>query len=260
MAVYLCGIDETSGRTQRDKFLMSGFLAPECEWTDNISPSWERRVLAGPPRIPYLHMTDMRSPKWREEYGLSRVDADARIDAAIDVIDEAKTLVPIGIEVNGGKVRDNLSGMRVVHPKNGNAALGPDYLCFMAYSYLALKHVAESYPDAKKVDFLVERNGRTTAFIQEFHRGLGRCFEVMERPDLAKLLGKLLPASKERIPVQAADVLCWHTARPKETMDELDLRRWEKLSTKIGFRSTLSGEFIRELAVILSEPENSEDV
>lgn len=254
MAVFVCGLDETSGRHQRDKFFMGGFVAYETEWTLTLAPAWEKCVLAGPPRIPYLHMTDIRSREWREEHGLSKTAAEERINRAIDIIDKTSNLSPIGIEVDGGEVRDSFSETRILHPNGGNVPFDPDYICFLAFSYLALSYVAQTYADAERVDFIIEKNGRITRYIQAFHSGITMSLRALGRPDLAQLVGELIPAGKERTHLQAADVLCWHTARPKETMDELDAQRYAKLARKNGMRARLDKDYIEELAAALTKP------
>lgn len=254
MAVFVCGLDETSGRHRRDKFFMGGFVAPETDWSLAFTPAWEERVLAGPPRIPYLHITDIRSPKWREQYGLSKTSANCRLDIAIDLIDKADSLCPIGVDVDGGEVCDSLSEMRIVHPDGGNARFDPDYLCFLAYSYLALSYIAKTYADAERVDFIIERNGRITRYIQVFHSGIAATLAALGRRDLAELVGGFMPAGKERVPLQAADVLCWHSARRKETMDDSDIKRYAKLARKTGMRVPLDGNYIKELAIELAKP------
>ena len=40
MAIFVSGSDETSGRTQRDTFLLGGWLAPEPDWSRFFAPAW----------------------------------------------------------------------------------------------------------------------------------------------------------------------------------------------------------------------------
>jgi len=68
MAVFISASDEAAGKNQRDPFLFAGFVAPEKDWSRFLAPAWQERVLDGPPSIPYLHMTDIRSPQWRSDY------------------------------------------------------------------------------------------------------------------------------------------------------------------------------------------------
>jgi hypothetical protein len=80
-------------------FSSAAGLRPKRIGTTFLCLHGRPRVLDGPPRIPYLHMTEMRSSGWRNEHGLSRLDADDRIDSAITVIDQMQSLYPIRIDV-----------------------------------------------------------------------------------------------------------------------------------------------------------------
>lgn len=252
MAVFVCGLDESAGQHRRDNFIMGGFVAPEDDWSRIVAPAWEKRVLNGPPEIPYLHMTEIRSQKWRDAHDLSKSDADLRVDAAIDIIDNTDSLFPIALNLDGGVTMDTISDLRMVHPGVGIAPLAPDYVCFMGISYLVFQYVSKEYPEAEKVDFVIERNGRITKFIQVFHSGLASALTALGLPQAAKLVGDLIPAGKERVPLQAADVLCWHTARRRETMDELDRRRYGKLAARRGMNAELTPDQIRALGVSLT--------
>src|SRR5439155_17281293 len=114
MAVFVSGLDETAGKTHRDTFLLAGFVAPEHDWSRFFAPAWQERVLDGPPSIPYLHMTEIRSRKWRERYGLSQLQADDRIDEAIILLDTMATLYPVGVHVDAGYLLDQFSKYKVV--------------------------------------------------------------------------------------------------------------------------------------------------
>jgi len=43
-------------------------------------------VLNGPPRIPYLHMKEIRREEWRAEHGISFNDAENRVAEAVRII------------------------------------------------------------------------------------------------------------------------------------------------------------------------------
>jgi len=64
----------------------------------------------------------------------------------------------------------------------------------------------------------------------------------------------LIPGGKDRVPLQAADVLCWHTARAQnpETMDEADRRRYSLLAHRKGTREQFTDEQIAQMADALS--------
>jgi hypothetical protein len=256
MAVFVSGSDETAGKHQRDTFLYAGFLAPEEDWSRFFAPAWEERVLDGPPLIPYLHMTEIRSPQWRAEHGLSRLDAEDRIDEAFNLIDTMATLHPVGVSLDAGHLHDRFAGagVKVVARTGGAKPFDPDYLCFLAYAYMALLHVETDHPEAERVDFIVERKGHVTKYIQEFHSNLPMALEALGKPELSKLVGELIPGEKERIPLQAADVLCWHTARHQRpnTMDAADLRRYAKIARRKGSRWHMTEKDIVDMETALS--------
>lgn len=102
MAVFVSASDETSGKNQRDTFFFGGWIAPQEDWSRFFELAWQERVLDGPPSIPHLHMTDMRSRRWREKHGLTRLVADDRIDEAIQLLDTMATLFPICVSVDAG--------------------------------------------------------------------------------------------------------------------------------------------------------------
>ncbi len=254
MAVFVSGLDETAGKTHRDTFLLAGFVAPEHDWSRFFAPAWQERVLDGPPAIPYLHMTEIRSPKWREKYGLSKLEADDRIDTAIALIDTMQSLYPIGIRANAGFIRDRFAEVRVVRSFGKPRGFEPDYICFLSYAWIALNYINKHHPEADKVDFVVERNGDVTKHIQDFHSTLSEALKAFGKPSLARLVGDLIPGGKDRVPLQAADVLCWHTARAQnpETMDEADRRRYSLLAHRKGTREQFTDEQIAQMADALS--------
>src|ERR1700754_5288913 len=93
MGIYVAAGDESDGPKQDGWFLFGGFVAPAEDWTRWFAPAWTERVLQGPPAIPYLHMVDIRSPNWCKQHGLTRLQAEDRIDAAVKVI---RTLGSLG--------------------------------------------------------------------------------------------------------------------------------------------------------------------
>src|SRR5262252_1267158 len=90
----------------RGPFLFAGYVGPERDWSKFLVPAWQERVLDGPPRIPYLHMTEIRSNEFRNTVGITRPAANARVDEAVDVIDTMGSLYPIAVQVDGSHFRD----------------------------------------------------------------------------------------------------------------------------------------------------------
>jgi hypothetical protein len=254
MAVFVSGSDETAGKTKRDTFLFAGWVAPEEDWSRFFAPAWQERVLDGPPKIPYLHMTEMRSAKWRDKYGISKLDADDRIDEAITLIDTMPTLYPVGMRVDAGHLRDRFVTTKVkMSATTKPIAYEPDFTCFLAYVWVVLNYVDRHYEDAEKVDFVVEQNGVITKYIQDFHSTIPQALTALGSPALARLVGELIPGGKDRVPLQAADVLCWHTARARhpETMDLADKRRYFRISRLKGIYQQISNEQISQMATAL---------
>src|SRR5205823_1745803 len=151
--------------------------------------------------------------QWRVRYGLSRAEADDRLDEAVAVIDAMGGLYPIGIQLDAGHVREQFASSRVVSSKGGARKFEPDFICFLGYAYMVLSYVDATHPEGEKVNFLIEQNGPITQYIGQFHSELARALEALGSASLSRLVGELVPREKGCIPLQAADVLLWHTAR-----------------------------------------------
>ncbi|HEY6348970.1 MAG TPA: hypothetical protein VI636_06130 [Candidatus Angelobacter sp.] len=258
MAVFVSASDESAGKTDRDHFFFCGWIAPEEDWSQFFTPAWQERVLDPPPAIPFLHMTEIRSPKWRSQYGLSREQAEARVDKAFDVIDQMGSLFPISISVDAGHVLDKFIEAKVVASSGGKRKFEPDFICFLAYAYVVLSYVNTMHPAAEKVDFVVESKEVITKYIQEFHSSLSNALNYIGRPELIRLVGGLIPGGKERLPLQAADLLCWHTARyHAKTMDAADGRRYAKIAHRAGVKVDLT-ELVAKFAAALLRPQGKQ--
>jgi len=86
VAVIISASDET----YRGSFCHAGLVAPLKYWDGIFAQQWDKRVLAGAPRIPYLHMTEIRSAPWRKENNTSDEEAERRVSEAVDVICKRK--------------------------------------------------------------------------------------------------------------------------------------------------------------------------
>ena len=196
MAVFVAASDESAGKNQRDTFFFGGFVGPEDDWSRFFAPAWQERVLDGPPAIPYLHMTDIRSPQWRAKYGLSRLQADDRVDEAFHLIDTMPTLYPVGVHVDAGHLRDKFGASKVVASTGASRPFEPDYLCFLAYAFAVLSHVKQNHPEAERVDFVIERKQHVTRYIREFHSQLAMALEALREPSLSSIVGDLIPGAR----------------------------------------------------------------
>jgi hypothetical protein len=230
MAVFLAAGDESDGPQQRGPFIYGGFISPVRDWIDTFTPTWERLVLNAYPPIPYLHMVDIRSPKWRQRYGLNKTEADLRVDAAATIIGSRskERFCPLKTEFDGGHFRDVFGETKLIRfgRQTSTYRMEPDYVGFLGFAYGALEYVWSQHPTAEKVDFVIERKTTITQHIEEFSDTLANAFRAKGRPELIRLIGDLIPGGKERVPLQAADVAVWHLRRNacKEADDD-DIRR-----------------------------------
>jgi hypothetical protein len=251
MSVFLSVTDESAGKDRLDRFVFAGCVAREHDWSEIFTPAWQRLVLDGPHKLPYIHMTDIRSRKWREQNGLSESDAEFRVDQAIAAIIASDFIFPIGLTLSGADIVDLFADIKVKSSENKSSPFEPDYLCFLGYAMLALEYVAIEYPaECEKLDFVVEQNGKITKYIKSFHADLRSSFSALGRPDLARLVGDLRHVGKESIPAQVADVICWHTARSRNpaALDADSYRRYESLSRKKGHLDTFNRTDVEKFA------------
>lgn len=214
MAVFMAAGDESDGPTQRGPFIYGGFVGRIKHWIESFAPNWEKLVLNADPPIPNLHMVDIRNPRWREKYGLTPREAALRVDAAATIIGTSE-LFPLKTEFDGGHFRDVFSESQVVRYGKQPATyqFEPDYIGFLGFAYAAVDCVFQNYPDADKVDFVLERKTTVTHHIIEFRDGLADAFRHTGRTELIPLIGDVIPGGKERVPLQAADVAVWHLRR-----------------------------------------------
>lgn len=261
MAVFIAASDEASGKTHRDTFRHGGFLAPEEDWFNIFAPLWDTRVLKGPPRIEYLHMTEIRSRGWRESHGLTRSEGEFRVDEAFGVIRAIPSLTPLAFRVNAGRVFDVIKKKLHFSSTNADRPFLPDYLAFSAYAFTVLEYVALKRPEATKVDFMIERKKGVTSYIQEFFDCMKGSAASLKRGHLVPLIGQLIPVDKDRVPVQAADLLCWYSQRAAENnLDARDVRRYASIAGRNGINAEWPDELIDELYASLVERLNDEEL
>jgi hypothetical protein len=139
----------------------------------------------------------------------------------------------------------------------------PDYLCFLWYALLVLQQVYLRHRDAEKVDFVVSEKRPITHNLGAFHQVLLK-FTELEMPHLTHLVGDLIPGRQEsRVPLQAADLFCWHLQRHyQQTAEEEDNRNLLRLVDTAGLnvqyeakeRAQLAQAFIEKLKNSSGEP------
>lgn len=216
MAVFVSASDESDSGHHRSRFWHCGWVAPLTEWTDYFVPAWQERVLDAKPRIPFLHMTDIRDPGWRNEHGITWQEAQDKMDEAAIVIDQMGSLYPLAVHTDAGVFLDAHGKKKVMEGLTGSKKpmrFLVDHYSFHAYVYLVLHYIRAAHPDAEKVDFIVERKDGVFEKLKQFHEEFGNSLRQLGHPELAQYLGELSPAGKDRVPVQAADMLAWHASR-----------------------------------------------
>jgi hypothetical protein len=251
MMVFLSASDETSSE---GFFHHAGYVASLATWTELVIPAWQEKVLKGPPRLDEFHVTDLRSRAWREEHGFTEESAEARIEAAVDVLSQAEGLLAVRSTIDDTHFKNRSAGLlfKLNDPLRKPTYFQVDYPSFHGYIYIVLMMCA-AYPKAEKVDFVIEKKKEVFPAIHDFHEGLAESFKKFGVPRFAELVGELIPGDKKRIPLQAADLLCWHTQRlaasarnPAITFSDVDSQRLSKLA-RIGMGQTWPREMMEEL-------------
>jgi len=123
----------------------------------------------------------------------------------------------------------------------------PDYLCYIALATLSIRYVFETFPDATRVDFLVERSEKTTENVREFHDYLRDMLGIHES---VKLIGDIAAEGKASIPLQAADTLCWYGQRAKAGLLKRrdEQRRFWMIAKRQGYPHVHTSADLRELS------------
>jgi hypothetical protein len=235
LAVFVSHSDESGVKDPRGAFLVGGYVDSELAWP-GFAKAWRERVLDGPPEIPYLHMNEIMNSGWRTKHGISLFDAENRIEEAVSVIACTGSLMATLGLLERGDLEDTVQ--RKLKEQRGMHRLPigldePDYLCFLVYSEFTIAQVYRRHPNTDKVNFVVSLKQKVTHHIKEFHEEL----KTLMEPPLKNLVGELLPARMEAIlPLQAADVFCWHVQRSLSgALDRTSDRRLKILGETIGY-------------------------
>lgn len=226
---YVCAADESSDENPLRNFIYGGFAAPAEDWTGTFETAWRERVLLGPPSIPFLHMTDIRSRKWRARYDLSVLDADRRVDEAARVIGSCGSLIPVVGSVDRMKLDERIARLPPL-PPTFTGLESPDYLAFYAFA-MVCAHLIELWPapEVRRIDFHLERNDQTRKGLRTFHRKMAPNLSELGSRAAARI-GELELVKKQNVATQAADVLCWHARNELNgSLDRWGRRRYEKM-------------------------------
>ncbi len=259
MAVFVCASDESADQDPGN-FFYGGWAASVDVWENVFAPAWNERVLDGPPQIPYLHMTDIRDWNWQDKFGLTRTEASRRLDEASRVIRSTGAIVPVSFTLKRSEY-DQI----IANPfRKDLGKLDPDYLCFQWFAFTQLDWLHHQYRDeVERVDFWVEQNGDTTRNMKHFHGQLADGLNFINRSYLVPLIGEFHEVGKDRIPVQAADMLGWHTRNmARQALGRSELRRYWRMTEgglsrprvgRYGHRGRMDVEAMRGLAERFAE-------
>lgn len=260
MAVFVAASDESAGGSERSTFWHGGWVAPEKDWSDYFAPAWQERVLDAHPKIPYLHMTELRDSEWQREHGLTWLQAQDKLDEAINVIDTMGSLYPLTVNTNAGAFLDAHGKKKVMQRADGKGTrFLVDHFSFHAYMFAVLKYISIKHPDAEKVDFVIERKEGVFDKLEHFYESYAEGLTIVGESELIKYMGELIPAGKDRIPVQAADVLCWHASRlAVGNLAGDDYRRTRKMLKRLGNNIELEDKMHRDLALVFAEKMNEQ--
>ena len=231
MAVFVSASDESDGGHHRSKFWHGGWLMPETDWYSYFAPAWQERVLDQKPLIPSLHMTDIRDPGWCKEHGLTWQQAQDKMDVAAILISQMGSLIPTVVNANAGLFLDAHGKKKIMKnpAEKKPSRFLVDHYCFNAYVLTVLHYIDVKYPDTEKVDFLVERKEGVFEKIEQFYASFEASLDYIGQSKLKKYLGDLTAVGKDRVPVQAADMLCWHVSRAD--LKKLDGRDADRAAT-----------------------------
>jgi len=160
-----------------------------------------------------------------------------------------------------GDLFNQIVKRKVRKPTGGLISMEPDYLGFLGYVHTVVNWVQKAIPEAERVDFLVERKLGITNNLQHFYQNVPAFLESIGRNDLIPLIGEITPGGKDRSPLQAADVFCWHLRRGLEnTLIGNDLDRWNKLQrSKKHCLGNFNDDAVRALAKACDGREQSRD-
>jgi len=233
LAVYVAYSDEAAIAGSEGEFLVAGYVAAENEWPW-MERAWQDRVLDGPPAIPYLHMVEIRDRPWRNEHGLSYYQGEQRVDEAIRVLYSTGSLFAYASVIKRCDLRETV---QTKYTRRKYIPVGidqPDYACFMGFAGALLEHFQGMLSDIDRVDFVISEK-------QCVSKNMGLILDTLklrvQEPVRASLIGNIRIGKMDtEVPLQAADVLCWHIQRYFSGVFDrtLEDRMWYLLKERTG--------------------------
>ena len=211
MCVYVSYTDETEVKNGR--FLIAGYVANETDWP-KFSEQWDKEIIKSEPPIPYLHMVDIRSKEWRDKHGITREQAEEKVNRAVDLIYRSSGLITAYVSnistTKHTEMSKSIEGQGAEFKRHHNY---PDYFAFIAYLWGTLNDVASHEPRLRKIVYFVSRKRYVSHYLESVREAFARALRELNS-HLEEFLGDVLPLDmQDHMPLQAADVLCWHLQR-----------------------------------------------
>jgi len=238
---------DESGTHGKGDYVISGYLAHKSTW-DLFNQEWPRFL--GVAGIDFLKMSqwEHRDPAKQHSghfCGMTNIDACVRLDAMVELLCSLLTagaIAEYSVSISWDLYRQHINGdcKRVFD----------DPYCYLMVNIvrMALHDLHRTSPDFNdKIDFVFDSGSSGERHAQE-HFGLLKTYSP---PELAKHIGTLdFDDDKGCPPLQAADLIAWHTRRalagfPKDD-DGSRRRRYERLrsSTHAGITGVATEELL----------------
>jgi hypothetical protein len=213
VSVYVSFSDESASADGKGYFLIAGYIAKETEWPE-FSRRWQDDILDPQPKIPYIHMTEIRSREWRETHGISREQANEKVNKAVGLITNCDYISAYTARLPEGFYSEIRERFKEKGFGLGKHHTHPDYPCFAAFAMGVVQDMASKHSDITKITFNISRKKYVENYIRDLVRdAIVRHFADF-RPGLENLVGDVVPLSMEdHKPLQAADVFGWHLQR-----------------------------------------------
>jgi hypothetical protein len=172
------------------------------------------------------------------------------------------SLYPIVTNSNAGAFLDAHGKKKIIQNPGDKKASRflIDHHSFNVYVFTVLNYIHIKHPDAEKVDFMVERKEGVFEKLKQFYDGFANSLDYVGRPELKKYLGELQAVGKDRVPVQAADMLCWHASRDDlGVLKGRDAMRAATIFARSGKRIPMPDEVHFDLARAFAERMNESE-
>jgi hypothetical protein len=195
-------------------------------------------------------MTDIRHYRWRNELGISYNESERRVSEAVRVLYSMGAMSALASVMKRSDLHEVFQKKRSGKQRIPTGFDEPDYLCYLGYITYTITEVYSRYPDVTQVNFVVSEKQNITKKLKAFYSALKDHFTQSESK-LGSLLGDLTPGSMETcVPLQAADLLCWHLQRYyAKSFDRVEESRiWLLTKPRDGYTHEWERSELEELA------------